>query len=399
MRVLRNMGGAFLATALVAGLTVAAGTSVASAASPSIALSKSTGVVGNEVITVSGKGFPHDTTVVICQYAQMGGCVMSASGPYRVTAQTNSDGVFPATDYTLEAGDVGVDAEPCGVPPGPKTGCYMQVSGGGDTVDANLKFALPAVKVSLVPADGVVGNDVVGVSGTGFPAGDSVNVLQCSATYVSSQSESDCDTSAVSGEVTNSVGYFATHFKVLEGGTYSDADGGTCLPADDGGSGYCELAVTDLDNTVMTASSQFNIAPFVLNVAPEIFPNKDGKNGPATGLVTVSGMPTGDEILAIECAPISTAPGCDPDAENELFGISTGTGGTVEWQPYRYPKGTYPAPANGHLPILTEDTTPAFQSIDGEATVTPSTGALVLVADLSSSQQGAIETSVNLTIR
>jgi hypothetical protein len=372
---------------------------VAAASGPSIKLSKSIGVVGNEVITVTGKGFPANTTVVICEYTAGGNCVNAASSPYRVTATTNVHGAFPATDYTLQAGDVGVNSEPCGAPRHARTGCYMQASGGGQTATSNLTFAIPRMKVSSVPSDGAVGNDAVSVTGMGFPVGDTVDVYECSPTYVSSRSESDCDTSSTSGDVANSHGAFEVGFKVLEGGAYSDSDSGVCLPTDLSGSGYCEIAATDVDNTVMTASSQLDIAPLVFNVAPTIFPNKDTKNGPATGLVTVSGIPTGDEVFAVEAAPLGSDQ-YDPDIMSELWGVSKGTSGTVAWEPFTYPGGYgYPTPATGNIPILTEDTTPAFQGALGEGSVTPSAPPDIILADVNSVQAGQIEAIQPVTIK
>jgi hypothetical protein len=379
-----------LASTVLGGALLVLQSGPASASGAAITLSKSTGLVGNEVIKVSGTGFTPDTTVGICQRGPSTACDTFLGA---VGATTNAQGDFKPTKITLEAGDVGVDGDVCGTDASNASACYIEV---GD-VTAPLTFAIPTVTIRGVPSGGTVGNDSLKVTGTGFPAGDPIDFTQCSPTFETSASSSDCDTAQVAGGVANGSGTANAKFKVLEGETYTDSDSGACLPTSLGGSGDCVISGSDVDNSVMTNFATFNFATPTFSVTPTSFPDTDGTKGPATAKLTVSGFPTGDNILASECVPGPTS--CDID--NQLRGLTTGTKGTSEWHLLEFP-GTYgyPLPKVGYMPILTNDTSPAYVGFCNSSpcpVVTASSGAEIVVADVQ--QAGEIELEQLITIR
>jgi hypothetical protein len=385
----RTLGAVLLGSTVLAGALLLLQSAPASASGPTVTLSKSTGLVGNEVIKVSGTGFSPDTEVGICQRGPSTACdtLLGAVG-----ATTNAQGQLRPTKFTLEAGDVGVDGDVCGTNASNATACYLTVG----SVDVPLTFAVPTVTITGAPSTGAVGNASIEVTATGFPAGDSIDFTQCSPTFESSDSSNDCDASQVSGGVANRVGTVKTKFKVLEGETYTDSDSGVCLPSSLGGSGDCVISGSDVDNSVMSNFAPFGFATPTMTVSPTSFPDTDGKKGPATAKLTVSGFPTGDNLLASECVPGLTS--CDID--NQLRGVTTGTKGTSEWHALEYPGSYgYPLPKTGHMPILTDGTSPAyvgFCSSSPCSVVTPSSGAEIAITDVQ--QQGQMTTEQLVTV-
>jgi hypothetical protein len=165
--------------------------------------------------------------------------------------------------------------------------------------------ATPTATASV--STNLVNNQVIKISGSGFPAKDSLYLVECSG--VPDKTGAQCDTSALGNATTNASGAFTNApFKVVAG-----AVGNGFCPTKT--PGQCLLTVTDQKNTAVIP---LGFAPFV-----QVKPTTGVKNG---ATVAFSGWGFADSVpfAAVQCAARSLA-ACD--SANFVTGKTTATGG------------------------------------------------------------------------
>ncbi len=148
---------------------------------PSIALSAQSGLADGEVLTVSGGGFtPHSTVSVL--ECQAGGYPIGCRTNDAATTVATGTGTASVQIAVEESGGSGKQAFDCA-----SSKCSVFLAAGGDpwyAGSASISFnnSLPPVVpgIAVSPATGLVSGEVVTVDGSGFPAGATVLVAECS---------------------------------------------------------------------------------------------------------------------------------------------------------------------------------------------------------------------------
>ena len=321
-------------------VTTPVGTSVTSSADQftyaaavsggTVALYKSTLLIGNYGEKVSGTGWTHDTTVTLneCSTTNYSAATCDShnqSSP--VTLLTGrSAGIFKSAVIDLAVGAIDSNGDTCGVVG--STPCYVVVVGnttGDTTASGELGFSLPGF--TLKTTTDVLGNYVDAVKAVNFPIGDAVVAQECDASAsVPSTVSTHCDsatqisgTSGASGKVV----FTSTGVKLGVGSAYSDTAAGTCQLG-----GSCDIGVTDSDNSAIGVSATVGFAsPPTVTLKETI-----GVIGNYVDAVKAAGFPIGDPVVAKECdsnvvIPTTVAPDCD--SSTQVTGTAGARGAVV----------------------------------------------------------------------
>ncbi len=377
-------------------------------------------LIGNKAVTVKGTGFVPGEMVTVQQYGASG----TPDTSNTTTATASSKGTIKAS-LTVAAGVVNGAGDQCGTVLSGSTSCYVQATGAtsGATNKVTLGFKIPTISVAglTMPSGNpsipyqipkvtstnvtltAVGNRVVKLIAKNFPIGDSVGIAQCDNDVLSTQSQSNCDTSTAVVGTANTGGTVqvsgATPTFSLEEGTKYDASGsppgtdpagGSCTPP---GDTFCVMAASDVSNPTVANAAQFQWAVPTLTLNTTTFPDTNGKKGPTTATFKATGMPIGDSIVGLECetallsnlgSPSAEANYCD--TSNLISGVSSGGKGTVAG-PFNSLTGRGWSPSN-KLPVLTDNTSPAYSDANG-GTVNVADGGVLAAGDANNEVIGA----------
>lgn len=280
----------------------------------SVTLSKSSGLIGNTTIKVSGQGWNahNDPSVTIYQCATntyaAASCDQSTAAIGAVlTTPASEVGNVPNTVITLKVGTIDTSGDTCGLPSSPT--CYIVVVGSGPTADSTatpLAFATPTVTVSKTT--GVVGNSVDNVTAKNFPAGDTVTAEECDGAATLATLTTHCDSAteitgmaAANGTVT----FSPAGVTMAVGNDYGDGAGGTCATG-----GSCKVEATDVSTSSAGISGSISLATPTLTLA-----KTTGVVGNYVDRVTAKDFPVGDNVSVYECddaaTPSTIASNCD----------------------------------------------------------------------------------------
>jgi hypothetical protein len=192
--------------ALVVGGFASLGVATASAATPAITATPSTGLVNGQAVTVAGTGFIANEQLYAIECAANStsalGCDVATVSP----VMSSATGTF-STTITVVTGTVGTTT--CGTTSSDLTACDISVSTNPQSADAAsilITFALPTAttttttttlpvkigprKFHVAPVSGLKNRSSVRVWGTGFKPHDQVYVVEC---LVISKSQTGCD--------------------------------------------------------------------------------------------------------------------------------------------------------------------------------------------------------------
>ena len=298
-----------------------------------VALYKSTALLGNYGEKVSGTGWVHDTTVTLNECATTTYSAATCDGSNKVSGVTlgtgRAAGIFKNAVINLAVGTIDTNGDTCGV--AGSTPCYIVVVGntGDQTGSAALGFA--AQSFTLKKTTGALGNSVDAVTAVGFPIGDTIVARECDASVsVPSTVSTHCDsstqssgTTGASGKVVFTAGSSGTGVTLLVGSAYSDSAGGTCELG-----GSCDVGVTDSSNPAIGLSATVGFA------APPTMSLKTttGIHGNYLDAVKAAGFPIGDPIVAEECDPglvIPATVSSNCDAATQITATASGKGAAV----------------------------------------------------------------------
>ena len=294
-------------------------------ASGSITLSKSTALIGNLPIKVSGTGWNAngDASVTVYECATTYYTAQTCDGANHVTANLGTGtkaGKFTNAPITLATGSIDDEVDTCGIAgSGP---CYLVVVGnnGDSTSSAALGFVSQSLIVKRTTA--LLGNYVDALTGAGFPAGDTITAQECDASVaIPATVGTECDpstqvtaTAAANGKVAFSPG-----INVLVGAAFSDEATGVCAVG-----GTCKLVVTDTNNSLIGLGTSVTFA-----TPSATLKKTTAVLGNSTDAIAAAGFPAGDTITAEECDASVTIPGTlstDCDASTQITGIAAATG-------------------------------------------------------------------------
>ncbi len=177
-------------------------------ASPQVVVTPSTGLTNGETVQVSGSGFtPGDSVFILqCLATATGssGCAIAGAVP----ATISSTGALAATPFPVATGTIGSGGT-CGTSASDASACVIAVANlsGSDRGVAPITFAVSTTTttapagpaITVTPSTGLTNGESVSVSGSGFTPGDSVYVIECSATATT---EAGCNITGASGPVT-----------------------------------------------------------------------------------------------------------------------------------------------------------------------------------------------------
>ena len=279
------------------------------AAGGTVALKKSTSLIGNYPEQVSGTGWHGDTSVTLNECASTGysAATCDAANQKSVTLGTGKlAGVFKGQVIDLAVGVIDTHGDTCGV--AGSVPCYVVVVGntGDSTASAALGFTLPHFATKATAK--VIGNYPDPIKAGGFPIGDTIVAQECdSSVSVPSTVATNCDTTDALSMTAGATGgaIFSPGLVLRVGSAYSDTAGGTCPPG-----GTCEMVVTDMQNPSIGLSVSVSFA------TPAAFLHKT-TSVPANYVdgVKGAGFPVGDTITATECdsavTPANVATNCD----------------------------------------------------------------------------------------
>ena len=208
---------------------------------------KSTGLLGNAAVQVSGSGWQihGDTTVVLAE------CVGTAYSAQfcNVAGQASSRlgtgkkaGTFKKVSVTLAVGSVGTGGQTCGISGSPA--CYVVGVGTSGDTSASTALGFATASASAKSTKSVKANTVDAIKAAGFPAGDAVTAEECDSGAVpGSNLATNCDPATAITGVTSSKGTVAFHPKgvtVKIGSAYTETGTGSCSPG-----GTCSIIVND----------------------------------------------------------------------------------------------------------------------------------------------------------
>jgi hypothetical protein len=222
---------------------------IASPSGGTVTLSKSTSLIGNDTIKVSGSGWNAngDTSVTINECASAFYLSTSCDAANQVSASVDTAtgkklGTFAKTDMTLAVGSIDGAGDTCGL--ASSSSCYIVVAGsnGDSTSSAALGFIAP--KATAKKSSAVDVNYVDDIKATDFPSGDTVNARECdSSVNPASNLSTDCDSATV---ITGTAGRSGTvvfspkGVTVKAGAGYSETGTGTVVAG-----GTADIVVVD----------------------------------------------------------------------------------------------------------------------------------------------------------
>jgi Putative Ig domain/Neocarzinostatin family len=307
-----------------------------SGSGPAITLHRTTDLVGNESVAVSGTGWGADSMVTLSE------CTSPTFSPSSCDPNPSSAGARVAaleqdhrpgaggrirSHITLVVGVVGSKKRTCGLSSsGP---CYIVAVGNtGDSASSGpLRFSVP--HFTLKHTQGLLGNTVDKVEGSGFPIGDNVIAAECDPqVHVPKTVVSHCDqANSIQGSPSSHgrVAFTPTAITLLVGSAFTDSAHRKC-PA----GGTCEIVVTDSDNPAIGLVAPITFAkPSVsLEASTNVSPNFKDR-------VDASGFPVGDGVIAQECDQSVHVPktiGTHCDAATSVSG-TVGSKGVVSFSP------------------------------------------------------------------
>ncbi|MGC8499176.1 MAG: neocarzinostatin apoprotein domain-containing protein [Acidimicrobiales bacterium] len=148
---------------------------------PSVTVSKNSGLKNGQTVTVTGSGFTPGDSVYAVE------CLKGATGQSSCDLTTataitvNTDGTLPSTSFTVVTGAVASGT--CGTTAANARNCVIAVANisGGDAGEAPIAFAVGAAKryLRVAPALNLHNGQVVHVSGHGFTPRDHVYIVEC----------------------------------------------------------------------------------------------------------------------------------------------------------------------------------------------------------------------------
>ncbi len=217
-------------------------------ATPTIAVHKTTGVLGNYVDAVKATNFPIGDTIV-AQECDPSVVIPTTVGSHCDAATENSgtsaaNGVvtFGSAGVPIAVGGAYVDGASGTCPAGGT--CDIVVTDSNNAaigLEVAVTFATPTASVHV--ATNVPANYVDKVTAGSFPIGDTVTAQECDASVTASNVGTNCDNATqITGTVgsTGTVTFSASGVPIRVGSAYSDGASGTC-PA----GGSCDVVVTD----------------------------------------------------------------------------------------------------------------------------------------------------------
>jgi neocarzinostatin family protein len=264
-------------TTVIASATTVSGSGSGSAngagTGPSIVATPATGLTDGAVVTVTGTGFPPNDALVAIECSPQAG-VSSASaesecGISHANLTVTSDGSGNVdTTLTVHTGNIGSD--PASVCPPASGSCFIAVSEAsatstvravapiafgsgspGGSTSASSGGSPPAAAASgpsivVAPATALASGQTVAVSGRGFPADDSLIVVECSPlAETASDPSSECDVPKANLSVkSDASGNINTSLTVYSGTVGADP-AAVCPPT----SGDCTIAVSEPSTT------------------------------------------------------------------------------------------------------------------------------------------------------
>ena len=217
-------------------------------ASPTIAVHKTTAVLGNYVDGVKTTDFPIGDSVVAheCDSSVLVPRTVSThcDAGTEITGTVAANGVvkFSPTGVTLRAGSAYSDgAGGACVAGGTCEVVFTDTDNAAVGSEVVVTFAAPTAIVH--EASNVAANYVDHVTAGSFPVGDTVTAQECNANVAVANLGTNCDISTkITGTVASNgvVTFSAIGVKILVGGSYLDPALGTCLPG-----GTCDVVVND----------------------------------------------------------------------------------------------------------------------------------------------------------
>ena len=315
---------------------------VLSFATPSVKVSKTTGVLGNYVETVTAKNFPIGDTIdaVECDSSattanlgqncdkgtQISGSA-STAGAVTGTAWSPA-GLTMLVDgaYNDSAGGSCLTGGSCSVSAIDSTNAAV------NALSVSLAMATPSVKVSKTTS--VLGNYVETVTAKNFPIGDTIDAVECDSSATTANLGQNCDkgtqisgSASTAGAVTGTA-WSPAGLTMLVDGAYNDSAGGSCLTG-----GSCSVSAIDSTNAAVNA-----LSVSLAMATPSVKVSKTTSVlGNYVETVTAKNFPIGDTIDAVECDSSATTAnlGQNCDKGTQISG-SASTAGAVTgtaWSP------------------------------------------------------------------
>jgi hypothetical protein len=280
-----------------------------SPAGGTVALKKTTSLIGNYPEQVSGTGWKADTTVTLneCATTFYSAATCDAANQKNVTLGTGKlAGIFKAQVIDLAVGVIDTHGDTCGV--AGSVPCYVVVVGNSGDATASGALGFTAPHFATKATAKIIGNYPDPIKAGGFPIGDTIVAQECdSSVSVPSTVATNCDTATDISMTASATGgaIFSPGLVLRVGSAYSDTAGGTCPPG-----GTCEIVVTDMQNPSIGLEVSVSFA------TPAVFLHKT-TSVPANYVDGVKGsyLPAGDTITATECdsavTSANTATNCD----------------------------------------------------------------------------------------
>ena len=218
----------------------------ASAPAPALSADPSTGLTDGQKISVTGTGFPPETTmgIVECQAGatDQSTCDMDTLDP----VETDGSGSLSLTEPVFRVITVGASSIDCAL-----DACVLgaadenDASIVGDTAISFADVTIVPPTVSAVPSTGLLDEQKITVSGTGFSPNAPVFIAECQ----SPPNEANCDfTTAVLTPV-DASGDFSLSYRVTRVIEPEES------PIDCAQSGACEISATNEIETSQTAGT------------------------------------------------------------------------------------------------------------------------------------------------
>jgi len=288
------------------GLPIVGATTANAAATPALTVTPNVGLTDGGSVTVSGTGYDADDGQIVYVLECSGTAGESDCDISNLaTATVGGDGTF-STAFTTHTGTFGDGGCVVG-----GTECTIAASDISQVAYATASISF-GPNITATPSSALNDGDSVTVDGSGFPATDSLSVLECSGTG----GASDCDTANIVPATTDGGGAFSTTFTVHTGTIGS----GTC----DSTASNCFLVASDGTNT---ATAPITFAPTGAYLT--ITPNSNLKNG-QTVQISGANFPSasnGQTAYVVECSKNPPATdGSDCDTSN--LGMPTVHGGS-----------------------------------------------------------------------
>jgi len=240
---------------LVLGGLASFGAVSASAATPTITVTPSTGLSNGTAVTVAGTGFMNNETLYALE------CVNDGAATNQSDCDTNTVSIVTSsatgtfsTTVTVVAGAI-AGTSTCGTSSSDLSACAIVVSTNPPSADAALTpitfsmptatttTTIPPVKVGprrfhVTPVSGLLNHSLVRVSGTGFKPHDQVYVVECLAT---SKSQAGCDLKTLHPVKISATGVLpAFKFRVVTGRI---------------GNGFCGTKATNLKSCAISVAN------------------------------------------------------------------------------------------------------------------------------------------------